>query len=242
MKKFIPPILICLMLVSCHTKNTGLVADMKESATILAENDSNNSVTSIREPFCTYDKVSDTYIYSLSFDKDGNNVITRVYLTIADKVNKKIIQEIEWEPVSSMDFYNCESRSYINGYNKDAEVLDGMYGDIIINDFNFDNKEDLAVAVDFGYTEFYNFYFQKNGKFVSNNFLNSYMRGLPKTDLKNKTLTTKVIVGVWGIETQVFQFDNKEDTFKLIVNEVRDINTGEITTGPYSHDDSSDSE
>ena len=181
------------------------------------------------EYFCDYDKVSDEYNFSLTidkmFDKYGNDKYA-ASLKINSKTNDETIQTIEFMPQAIYMYKECSSRSYINGYNKDGEAVDGMYGDLIIADFNFDGKEDFAIARDMGFTEFYDFYLQQNNNFEKNSFLSANLRGLPEVDMTKKTLTTTNIHGVDEVETQTFQFIPEEISYKLILNEVRNVNTG----------------
>ncbi len=79
------------------------------------------------------------------------------------------------------------------------EPLDNYYGDLIIADFNFDDKEDIAVIKDSGGSSgaLYNYYIQnKDGKFLFDKFLSIKMESFPTVfNAKTRTLTTLVLAG-----------------------------------------------
>ena len=191
----------------------------------------NASIKKNHAYFCNYSKVSNLFDFNLIVDKmkdKDSEDVSQAYLKIITKDKKETIQTIEFIPESSMMSYECSSRSYITGFNKNEEAMDGMYGDLVVADFNFDGKEDFAIARDIGFTEFYNFYLQQNNHFEISDFLTTNLRGFPSLDTINKTLTTSNATGVDGLETQVFQFVPEKSTYILIRNEVRNVNTGKL--------------
>jgi hypothetical protein len=94
-------------------------------------------------------------------------------------------------------FMDCNAvRSYSTGINKTVDVTDNDFGDVIVADFNFDGKDDLAVKIAFegngGPT--YAYYLQNsNGKFIKDKYLTETVSFFPDTiDAKNKVLITRV--------------------------------------------------
>ena len=82
-------------------------------------------------------------------DQDRDSCIVKV--KIVDKRTKKEIQEISLATslLFESDFSNCRSvRSYITGKRVKSEVMDNDFGDIVMADFNFDSKEDIAIKCD----------------------------------------------------------------------------------------------
>lgn len=71
----------------------------------------------------------------------------RISVEIYNKSDKRSFQSISFKSGELYDdFKNCiNDRSLITGKNKDAEVGDNDYGDIIVADVNFDGIEDLAI-------------------------------------------------------------------------------------------------
>ena len=125
---------------------------------------------------------------------DSNAVKVIVYNKIT---NKK--QELNFGAsyLFQKTFINCKYvRSYSTGINKNAEIVDNDFGDIIIADFNFDNREDFAIKNDSGGNggPTYNFYIQDaNKNFKLDKFLTTEMAFFPsKIVAKNKRLVTYV--------------------------------------------------
>ncbi len=105
-------------------------------------------------------------------------------------------------------FKDCKQ---IVSYTKKGNKLEGMdnyYGDIIIADFNFDKKEDVAIINDSGGNGglFYSYFLQqRNGKFLINSFLTDSIIYFPtEINIKNKTLVTYVHAGACGIAKHVY--------------------------------------
>ncbi|MEZ5046847.1 MAG: hypothetical protein R2831_07620 [Chitinophagaceae bacterium] len=92
-------------------------------------------------------------------------------------------------------FYFQNTQSFCTNYNVNKENREYNTGDIIVADFNFDNKDDIAVR-QFRSTDSnvnYHFYIQQNDHtFCYNSFLSESMSLFPsKIDKQTKTLTTE---------------------------------------------------
>jgi hypothetical protein len=100
-------------------------------------------------------------------------------------------------------------RSFSTKTNLNKEAVDNYYGDIIIADLNFDNKDDVIVINDAGGNggTFYSYFLQNNNrKFILNNYLTDSMTYFPsKINSSNKTLTTYVHAGVCGLGEHVYK-------------------------------------
>jgi hypothetical protein len=153
---------------------------------------------------CTYSHLSDTFNYSLVCDKgineNGDEYIPRIHVSIIRKSDKKLVQKItsyNSDPLGDLRFFRT-SRSYITGYRKNASIVDGDYGDIVVADFNFDGREDFAVKTDqcptgAGYETFDFFLQDKHGKFIKDKFLTTKMIGCPyEIDTRKHTLLISV--------------------------------------------------
>lgn len=101
-------------------------------------------------------------------------------------------------------------RSYSTKTNADKQAVDNYYGDIIIADLNFDNKDDVIVINDAGGNggTFYIYYLQNNNrKFILNSYLTDSMTYFPaKINSRNKTLTTYIHAGVCGLGEHIYKF------------------------------------
>lgn len=164
---------------------------------------------------CYFDKLSKQFNTKLEITRITEDS-TQIIIEIFDKVSKnrmdKIIVETEWLMIPPM-FENCDNvRSFTTGVNTEKEVIDNEHGDFIIADFNFDNLDDLAIAVDFGGNggTIYSFYLQEtNEKFRLDQYLSETMQRFPVAfDRKKKTLTTSVHANAYGNTETIYQFKN----------------------------------
>jgi hypothetical protein len=137
--------------------------------------------------------------------------------TILEKASKKVTDTFSIK--SNFYFSILEDknnvRSYTTKFNKNKQVLDGDYGDIVVADLNFDKKDDIAIVSDLGnYAgSFYNFYLQGDDKkFELNRFLTDSMIYFPDK-IKNNTLTTSVISGNCFLSRHVYAFDAGKKTW-----------------------------
>jgi len=146
-----------------------------------------------------------------------------VTLTIINKITKNAFQKIQ---LSSTYFFekvfnkcNCV-RSYSTGKNKNLMVIDNDYGDLIIADFNFDSKDDIAVKKDSGGNggPLYDFYIQNSeGNFIRNKFLSETMEFFPtEINKEKKTLVTFVHANAYQTGESTFKFDTLTKKWKKI--------------------------
>ncbi len=143
---------------------------------------------------CYFDMISDEYNYEINTYASDGNFNSIIILKIIDKKNKREIQSLE---ISSNADIDCSARSFMNGYNKDVEVEDGDYESLIIQDFNFDGKEDIAVKTDISQSgAIYSFYLKSEGSsYIPDRFLTDSIMHLPTLDLQSKTLKSVVRAG-----------------------------------------------
>ena len=158
----------------------------------------------------TYSQLSKIYDYSITFNEMQEGVNnSNVSVAIIRKTDKKVIQTI----VSSYQGFgfNCSSRSYITGYNKDTLTYDGDWANIVVADFNFDGKEDIAVKTGAAAngTEYFDFYIQNNnGQFIKDDFLSANIKATVHTiDYKNHVLITAAPAGASNAVTRTFGYD-----------------------------------
>lgn len=177
---------------------------------------------------CLHENLSNKYNFkittTLSKNEDGEDKISKITLDINGKGTTKNKQKIEVNNpgfLFSGSFENCNAvRSYITGKNKNDEVMDGDYGDFIVEDFNFDGKEDLVIKKDSGGNggPFYEFYID-NGKgiFEKDTFLTNEVGHFPdKLDLKNKTITTYIHANAYGYNENVYQYHFSTKKWKKV--------------------------
>lgn len=147
---------------------------------------------------------------------DSNAVKIIIYNKIA---NKKQEFNFGASYLFKKTFIDCKTvRSYSTGINKNAEIIDNDFGDFIVADFNFDNREDFAVKNDSGGNggPTYNFYIQdKNKNFALDKFLTTQMAFFPsKFIAKNKRLVTYVHANAYQLSENVFEYNELSKKWK----------------------------
>jgi len=181
---------------------------------------------STRAQVLTYSDLSRKYIFKIGlirkFDADSNYLNTKLKLRIFDRDTK----HTQIIPINGgLLFSSCyktikTSRSYSTGIRKDAEVLDYDFGDIVVADLNFDNKEDIAVKYDSGGNggPDYIFYMQDaNGQFHEDNYLTKYVGGFPRyIDFDKKTITTQLHATCCLEGKKTFQYNIKTKKWRLV--------------------------
>jgi hypothetical protein len=138
-----------------------------------------------------------------------------ITVTIENRTTKNLINTFLISTNYLLDdssFVRCDNvRSYTTGKNKNMQVADNDYGDIIVADFNFDNKEDFAVKREQGGNggPQYNYYIQTpKATFTLDNFLSETMIFFPKYfNKKKKTLTTLVHANAYQLCKTLYKFD-----------------------------------
>jgi hypothetical protein len=153
-----------------------------------------------------------THIKRFKLDKSPDSCL--VTIDIIDKLTSKTIQSIRFTTnflLGDSSFISCTNvRSYSTGKNRNAKVLDNDYGDIIIADFNFDNKEDLAIKKEEGGNggPLYNYYIQMtDNTFKLDKYLSETMTWFPTYINKNKSTLTTIV--------RANAYQRSETTYKL---------------------------
>jgi hypothetical protein len=174
---------------------------------------------------CLHKNLSDEFNFEIKVRKikipneiiDSNLVKIIVYNKIS---NKK--QEFSFGSsfLFEKTFINCKTvRSYSTGINKNAKIVDNEFGDLVIADFNFDNREDFAIKNDSGGNggPTYNFYVQDNNKkFTLDKFLTTEMEFFPtKFIVKSKKIITYVHASAYQLSKNTFEYNVKTKKWKL---------------------------
>jgi hypothetical protein len=163
---------------------------------------------------------------------DNYNYSCTVKIIIIEKSSQDSIQTISYLSNHFFDgvFIDCNrARSYQTMKNDTVLAMDNDYGDLIVADFNFDNKDDLALKRESGGNggPIYYFYTQgANGNFLLDDFLSHEMKYFPtEINAKNKTLVTFVHAGSCWLAKHVYSYHYK--TFKWHEKSHRLINVCE---------------
>ena len=167
---------------------------------------------------CTITGLSNTFDFNTSIKRIklasdlDSSIIT---VNVKSKMTKQTLQTICFGteyPLGKSSFVGCSNiRSYTTGINKNAEVVDNDFGDLIVADFNFDNKEDFAVKREEGGNggPLYNYYIQSsNSTFSLDKYLSETMTFFPKYfNKRKKTLTILVHANAYQLCKTLYKFD-----------------------------------
>lgn len=173
---------------------------------------------------CLHKNLSKDFNFEIKLRKikNRNNEIdsNSVKIIVSNKISNKK-QELSFGSgfLFEKTFIDCKTvRSYSTGINKSREIIDNDFGDLIIADFNFDNREDFAVKNDSGGNggPTYNFYIQdKNKNFALDNFLTTQMEFFPsKFITKSKRLVTYVHANAYQLSENIFEYNEQLKKWK----------------------------
>ena len=176
---------------------------------------------------CTYTKLSNTFDFKTSQNKNQNahdtdSCIVTVY--VISKLTNLTLLTICFSTefyLFKNTFVDCNNvRSYSTGINNLQGVVDNDFGDIIVADFNFDNKEDFAIKREEGGSSgpLYNYYIQISPTaFKLDKFLSEKMIWFPTIfNEKKKTLTTLVPVNLMSVYETTYKLDTLTNIWKEI--------------------------
>lgn len=161
-------------------------------------------------------------------DELFDSCIVRILLTNRTNqgfIDSLYLSSIFYHPVM---FENCkEVLSYSTGLNANKEIVDNYYGDVVVADFNFDHKEDLAIINDSGGNggPLYSFFLQSaDQKFTLDTFLRDSMAFFPsKINTQKRTLTTYAHAGNCWLGEHIFVFNKKTGKWKTKSKRLIDI-------------------
>lgn len=213
--------ILALLFLSCSKKQE---SEQLKYTNPVSNTDAKPIYDSLSTKKCQHFNLSEEFDIKVDFERYVN---TKNYddscfvnLSVMDKETKKVMDKIL---ISSRFYYDvifsdCKNvLSYSTKINLGKEGADNYYGDIIVADLNFDNKDDIVVINDSGSNggAFYSYYMQNPGKkFVLNKFLTDSVTFFPtKINSKNKTLATYVPGGVCGLGEDIYKLNPKSNTW-----------------------------
>jgi hypothetical protein len=175
---------------------------------------------------CVDKNLSNNFIFETSILAKSQRKLTpcRIIINVSDKKTGEKIQSFEINSefilITEIFKYCDTNKSFITGKNQNKEDVENDFGDIIVADFNFDNKEDFAVKREEGGNggPLYNFYIQvENKKFILDNFLSNTMMWFPfEMDKTEKTLATYVRSNSAEDEKVIYQYDVEKREWKIL--------------------------
>jgi len=194
-----------------------------------------SSVDTIAQP-SAYVALNTTYTekrLSNQFDMEVSFIQIADTINRADSCNLRIVlsdkqTQKRLDTISMVYYQYCYDifsdrnsiRSYSTGLNADSIASDNYFGDIIVADFNFDKKDDIAIFQYCGGNggPSYQFYIQNtDSTFSIEHYLTDTMRYFPEPiNPKKKQLTTYVHAGACCIGRQIYQYNSTTATWKHI--------------------------
>lgn len=115
--------------------------------------------------------------------------------------------------------FNCDSMlSYATMYNADRLEMDNYLGDVIIADFNFDNKDDIAVINAMSNSgAFYSYFTQSpDKKFVFDSYLTDSISFFPQINKSRKELITNVRSGACCVNEHLYRYISPTKKWKKV--------------------------
>jgi len=239
-------IIISVLFFSCATKNEKQIETTKDSISVPDETQNiDNEVInyedvkkvvydSVTTFNCELNNLSKYFNIKVLLDrytsKDSQHDSCTVKLLILDKASNKINDSIKLYSnlYYTAHFVDCENvMSYSTKFNIKKQIVDNNYGDIIVADLNFDNRDDIVVVNDMGGNggAFYSFYVQNSDKnFMLDNYLtDSITYFYLKIDSIKKTLTTYVHAGACGLGEHIHTFDDTSKQWREKSHRIIDI-------------------
>jgi hypothetical protein len=183
--------------------------------------------------YVEYKDLSKKYIYRVeSFHKTiietdyKRTNIESIKVFVLRKSDSYMLQviDIEYDGSSFPEQFTDpkDSRSSITGARYKSVAVDADYGDFVIDDFNFDGKEDFAVKIEVGgrLGPSYKFYISsKDSSFVENEFLSKQVQFMPIVDPVKKIIDLARIIDVSGSSfVERYRYDAIQNKYILILN------------------------
>lgn len=181
---------------------------------------------SIQKAYRVYTQLSNEFDFKAFFEwhEPNSEYFCVLTLYVIDKSSKRTVDTIVFN--TDYSFYGVleeqDATPYrinaVSSFSTKVNIEDISYehpADIVIADFNFDEKDDIAIAneITFSAGERYVYYIQQaNQQFVIDNFLTKKMEFFPaEINSKNRTLITRVHAGACC--SNVYEYElNKRGT------------------------------
>lgn len=177
--------------------------------------------------FCDHNELSRQFDITIDFKRYTDTIEKQdscfLTLYIKDKKSKSVIDSVNIISLSyySFMFSRCDNvTSYTTKFKADREIADNYFGDIVVADLNFDEKDDIAVINDGGGNSgpLYGFYTQtSNKRFVMDRFLTDSVAYFPDRIQKSKRrLITLGHAGACCAGEHIYQLDKTTNQWKHI--------------------------
>ena len=128
-------------------------------------------------------------------------------------------------------FEKCDSTtSFTTNFNANRQVVDNYFGDIVVADLNFDNRDDIAIINDYGGNggPLYSYFIQSNDeRFTLDSFLTDSVTYFPSVIDKSKhRLITYVHAGACCTGEHIYQFDKSTKKWRQTKHKILGLKSG----------------
>ena len=224
-------IILTILFLSCST------GQQPDTTPVLAKEDNSTKKTpkktSVTTRTCELTNLSNQFDISVHLRRfnDGRQVYDSCILKfiITDKKTKYKIDSTQLTSLFlfSDTYLNCDSvTSFSTNYKNNREIVDNYFGDVVVADFNFDNKDDVAFITDIGGNggPIYSYYLQSNNKFSVDKYLTDSVIYFPQIiDKKKQRLTTRVHAGACCEGVHIYQLNKSTNMWKQISRKIDTI-------------------
>jgi len=166
---------------------------------------------------CEHSNLSDQFNISIQLKENSkknpafDSLYLKLIITLKDGTHTQTIRRnMAW--LWDKEYFDCQNvRSYSKSINDENRVVDNDFGDFIVADLNFDQKDDFAFIHDSGGNggpEYYFYIQKKDGTFERNIFLCEEMVRFPhEINYKKKELTTLTRAGASAVGKAIFSLN-----------------------------------
>lgn len=231
-------IILTVIFCSCTTgQNQKGITTADTTAMIRTETTNKHNFNVISKTECEQTNLSNQFDISINLKRYSDTTahhdscVLKVF--IKEKQTKAIVDSFFITSLFYFDdtFANCDSAmSFTTKFNSKRQVVDNYFGDIVVADLNFDNKDDIAIINDYGGNggTFYSYFIQgDNKRFTLDSFLTDSVTYFPSTINKSKqTLITYVHAGVCCVGEHVYKFDKSTKMWKQTRHKILGLKSG----------------
>lgn len=219
-------IILIVVFCSCTTgQNQKDATGVETTATVRTETTDKRSFNIHSTTECEQTNLSNQFDIAINLKRYTDAIDHRdscvLKAFIKEKHSKKLIDSFIITSLYYFDdtFANCDSvMSFTTKFNSQRQVVDNYFGDIVIADLNFDNKDDIAIIKDYGGNggTFYSYFIQgDNKKFTIDSFLTDSVTYFPSIiDQSKQRLITYVHAGACCVGEHVYKFDKSTKMWK----------------------------
>lgn len=223
-------LILCLFICGCSAKqNFDEKGNMKR---LINPTDSKHTLNLIAATTCNQTNLSNQFDLLIKFKRYTDTLARQdsctLHIIIKDKDSEKIRDNISLTSFFYFDniFSSCDRvTSYSTNCNTEHQIIDNYFGDIVVADLNFDNKDDIAVINDSGGNggPLYSYFVQsKEGKFVLDAYLTDSVTYFPyKIDKTTNRLVTNVHAGACCVGVHIYHLDKKMNKWSQLSHKIK---------------------